>query len=173
MGCCIQQFICSKIVRKTFSSSGRQVLLGQSPTCKLLILVSYLIAVITVSALQWLLVMQAILSVMNVSWNLHLSADIPWKLATLKHGMADNCPKSWKTEWWKITPNLKWFSQILLDGMAMKESNISKTRCIRTNDRDLQIRLRLRVRLFSARGLGLSCRRHCCCRRQLATKIFQ
>ena len=77
IGCCIQQFICSKIVGKTFSSSGRQVLLGQSPTCKLLILVSYLIAVITVSALLWLLVMQAILSVMNVSWNLHLSADIP------------------------------------------------------------------------------------------------
>ena len=41
--------------------------------------------------------------------------------------------------------------------------------------RDLQIRLRLRVgvRLLSARGLGLSCRRHCCCPRQLATKIFQ
>ena len=41
--------------------------------------------------------------------------------------------------------------------------------------RDLQIRLRLRVRvrLLSARGLGLSCRRHWCCRRQLATKIFQ
>ena len=43
--------------------------------------------------------------------------------------------------------------------------------------RDLQIRVRLRVRvrvrLLSARGLGLSCRRHCCCRRQLATKIFQ
>ena len=41
--------------------------------------------------------------------------------------------------------------------------------------RDLQIRLRLRVRvrLLSARGLGLSCRRHCCCRRPLATKIFQ
>ena len=41
--------------------------------------------------------------------------------------------------------------------------------------RDLQIQLRLRapVRLLSARGLGLSCRRHCCCRRQLATKIFQ
>ena len=41
------------------------------------------------------------------------------------------------------------------------------------NSRDLQIRLRLRVRLLSARGLGLSCRRHCCCRRQLAIKIFQ
>ena len=43
------------------------------------------------------------------------------------------------------------------------------------NIRDLQIRLRLRVRvrLLSARGLGLSCRGHCCCRRQLATKIFQ
>ena len=41
--------------------------------------------------------------------------------------------------------------------------------------RDLQIRLRLRVRvrLLSARGLGRSCRGHCCCRRQLATKIFQ
>ena len=42
------------------------------------------------------------------------------------------------------------------------------------NNRDLQIRLRLRlrvrVRLLSARGLG---RRHCCYRRQLATKIFQ
>ena len=41
------------------------------------------------------------------------------------------------------------------------------------HNRDLQIRLRVRVRLLSARGLGLSCRRHCCCRRQLATKIFQ
>ena len=41
------------------------------------------------------------------------------------------------------------------------------------NIRDLQIRQRVRVRLLSARGLGLSCRRHCCCRRQLATKIFQ
>ena len=39
--------------------------------------------------------------------------------------------------------------------------------------RDLQIRLRLRARLLSARGLGLSCRRHGCCRRQLETKIFQ
>ena len=42
-----------------------------------------------------------------------------------------------------------------------------------TDTRDLQIRLRLRVRvrLLNARGLGFSCRRHCCCRRQLATKI--
>ena len=45
----------------------------------------------------------------------------------------------------------------------------------RNDNRDLQVRLRLRVRvrLLSARGLGLSCHRHCCCRRQLATKIFQ
>ena len=46
---------------------------------------------------------------------------------------------------------------------------------LKVANRDLQIRLRLRVRvrLLSARGLGLSCRGHCCCRRQLATKIFQ
>ena len=40
-------------------------------------------------------------------------------------------------------------------------------------DLQIQLRLRARVRLLSARGLGLNCRRHCCCRRQLATKIFQ
>ena len=62
-------------------------------------------------------------------------------------------------------------------GKFTSGSRISASRSdlLKVPIRDLQIRLRLRVRvrLLSARDLGLSCRRHCCCRRQLATKIFQ
>ena len=60
--------------------------------------------------------------------------------------------------------------------LGRKTFGVLGTRSTR-NSRDLQIqlrvRVRVRVRLLSARGLGLSCRGHCCCRRQLATKIFQ
>ena len=68
---------------------------------------------------------------------------------------------------------LFWHNNIL----AKPRTKVTTVSRFSSQNRDLQIRLRLRVRvrvrLLSARGLGISCRGHCCCRRQLATKIFQ